>query len=163
MSARKTIDVREGIAAHQMLNRRFPAQPEPTFERTSYKRRPTTWAAFLVRAEKCLHLSEISHNTGVNINLAILGRNLGSHRGPSFTARTRGGIANAVARAAGELAAAVSIFARDLDKRLANQPPQVRLEMLAQSEHLAEAKPPKARTSRSCTVRCSTLSCARSE
>jgi hypothetical protein len=34
-------------------------------------------------------------------------------------------------------------FARDLDKRLANQPPQVRQEMLAQSEHLAEAKPPK--------------------
>jgi hypothetical protein len=40
-------------------------------------------------------------------------------------------------------AAAVSIFARDLDRRLADQPPAVRQAMLAQSEHLAEAKPPQ--------------------
>lgn len=59
------------------------------------------------------------------------------------------GINNAVARAAGLLAvailgaAAVSIFARELDARLANQPPEVRRAMLAQSEKLAEAKPPR--------------------
>jgi MFS family permease len=59
------------------------------------------------------------------------------------------GINNAVARAAGLLAvailgaAAVSIFARDLDARLASQPPEVRQAMHAQRERLAEAKPPR--------------------
>ena len=58
------------------------------------------------------------------------------------------GINNAVARAAGLLAVAVlgmvavQIFARDLDSRLANQPPEVRRAMLAQSDRLAEAQPP---------------------
>lgn len=58
------------------------------------------------------------------------------------------GINNAVARAAGLLAVAILgavavwIFARDLDARLADQPAEVRAAMLAQREHLAEAKPP---------------------
>ena len=59
------------------------------------------------------------------------------------------GINNAVARAAGLLAvailgaAAVSVFGRDLDARLADQPAEVRTAMLAQRERLAEAKPPR--------------------
>ncbi len=59
------------------------------------------------------------------------------------------GINNAVARAAGLLAvailgaAAVTVFARDLEARLAGQPAEVRAAMLAQREHLAEAKPPQ--------------------
>jgi EmrB/QacA subfamily drug resistance transporter len=61
------------------------------------------------------------------------------------------GINNAVARAAGLLAiailgaAAVALFARDLDHRLAaaGTPPAVRQAMAAQSLKLAEAQPPK--------------------
>ena len=59
------------------------------------------------------------------------------------------GINNAVARAAGLLAvailgaAAVSIFSRDLDARLANQPADVRRAMIEQSDRLAEAQPPR--------------------
>jgi hypothetical protein len=35
------------------------------------------------------------------------------------------------------------VFARDLDRRLAGQPPAVRQAMRAQASKLAEAKPPK--------------------
>ena len=58
------------------------------------------------------------------------------------------GINNAVARAAGLLAIAilgalaVTIFARDLDSRLAAAPPEVRQAMAAQRTKLAEAHPP---------------------
>jgi EmrB/QacA subfamily drug resistance transporter len=58
------------------------------------------------------------------------------------------GINNAVARAAGLLAIAilgalaVTIFARELDARLASASPEVRQAMAAQRTRLAEAKPP---------------------
>jgi EmrB/QacA subfamily drug resistance transporter len=58
------------------------------------------------------------------------------------------GINNAVARAAGLLAIAilgalaVTIFARELDARLASAPPEVRRAMIEQRTRLAEAQPP---------------------
>jgi MFS family permease len=58
------------------------------------------------------------------------------------------GINNAVARVAGLLAVAIlgalaiSLFSRELDRRLTNVPPPIRAAMFAQRTHLASAQPP---------------------
>lgn len=85
---------------------------------------------------------------GMAVTVAPLTTTVMTSIGDERHAGAASGINNAVARAAGLLAIAilgalaVTIFARELDTRLASAPPEVRQAMAAQRTKLAEAKPP---------------------
>jgi EmrB/QacA subfamily drug resistance transporter len=85
---------------------------------------------------------------GMSITVAPLTTTVMTSIGDEKRVGAASGINNAIARAAGLLAIAilgalaVSVFARDLETRLADQPRYVRDAMAAQALRLAEAAPP---------------------
>jgi EmrB/QacA subfamily drug resistance transporter len=86
---------------------------------------------------------------GVAIMVAPLTTTVMTSIDDESEAGTASGINNAVARVAGLLAIAlfggisIIVFGRDLDRRLAGEPPAVRRAMAEQTLRLADAQPPK--------------------